>query len=94
MNFLRGKPKHRRKHDRKLCSNTSAFLIIQNQEFSCMVEDICVGGALLSIDEYFPVKIGELIEIQIQFSESKQYVKKTAQVKRVNGKNIAIQFIW
>jgi len=59
-----------------------------------MVEDICIGGAQLSTDEHFPVKIGELIEIQIQFSDSKQYVKKTAQVKRVNGKNIAIQFIW
>ena len=59
-----------------------------------MVEDICIGGALLFIDEHFPVKIGELIEIQIQFSDSKQYVKKTALVKRVNGKNIAIQFIW
>ena len=94
MNFLRGKLKNSRKHDRKLCSNTSAFLIIQNQEFSCMVEDISRGGALLSIDEHFPVKIGELIEIQIPFSDSKQYVKKTAQVKRVNGKNIAIQFIW
>jgi len=59
-----------------------------------MIQDICRGGALLSIDEHFPLKIGELIEIQIPFSDSKQYVKKTAQVKRVNGKNIAIQFIW
>ena len=69
-------------------------MIIQNQEFSCLVEDISRGGALLSIDEHFPFKIGELIEIQIPYSDSKQFVKKTAQVKRVNGKNIALQFIW
>jgi hypothetical protein len=94
MKFLRWKHKNKRKHDRKLCNNTTAFLTIQDQEYSCTVEDISRGGALLTIDEHFTLKIGEIIEIQIPFSDSKKYVKKTAQIKRFNNKNIAIKFMW
>jgi hypothetical protein len=59
-----------------------------------MIEDISRGGAQLSIDDQFPLKIGKFVEIQIPFSDSKRFVEKTAQVKRVNGKKIAIQFVW
>lgn len=93
MNFLGLKPKNKRKHDRKLC-NTIARLLIQNQEHTCMIENIGRGGALLSIGVHFPLKIGELVEIQIPFSDGERYVKKTAKVKRFNDQSIAIQFMW
>lgn len=94
MRFLKWKRKNNREHNRKLCGSTTAFLTIQDQEYACTVENISKGGALLAIDGHFPLKIGELVEIQIPFSDSKQYVKKTAQVKRFSTKNIAIKFMW
>lgn len=93
MKFMGLKHKNKRKHDRKLC-NTIALLIIQNQEHTCMIKNISRGGALLSIGVHFPLKIGELMEIQIPFSDGKRYVKKTAKVKRFNDKSIAIKFLW
>ncbi|MGD9368409.1 MAG: PilZ domain-containing protein [Desulfobacteraceae bacterium] len=93
MKFIGSRLKNKRKHDRKLCS-TMAQLVIQNNEHTCRIENISKGGALLSIGVHFPLKIGELVEIQIPFSDGKRYVKKTAKVKRFNDKNIAIKFLW
>ena len=85
--------KERREHDRKPYSAT-AILLIQNQEYVCSVENISKGGALLSIDVSFPVSFGEMVDVQIPFSDGKRHIKKTAKVRRFSDKEIALKFLW
>lgn len=93
MDILGFKLKKKRKHDRKLyCA--IAFLMMANQEYTCAIENISKGGAMLSVDVSFPIKIGELVDIQIPYSDGKRYVKKTAKVLRFNENSIAIKFLW
>lgn len=85
--------KERRKHDRKPYSAT-AILLVQNQEYVCSIQNISKGGALLSIDVTFPVSFGEMVDIEIPFSDGKRHVKKTAKVRRFSDKEIAVKFLW
>jgi hypothetical protein len=80
-----------RKHYRKFYG-ANASLWIQNREYSCIVKDISRSGALLTFDVLPLLKIGELVDIQIPFTDGERHVKKTAKVKRLNGNSIGIRF--
>ena len=85
--------KERRRYQRRSYS-ADAYLLIQDKEYVCVVENLSKGGALLSLDVSFPIEIGDLVDIQIPFSNGDRYVKKTAKIMRFSDKNIAIKFMW
>ena len=70
----------------------NASLLIEDREYRCIVKDISKGGAQLSFDASPPVKIGELVDVQIPFTDGERYMRKRAKVKRLNGNNIGIRF--
>lgn len=80
-----------RKYFRKFYG-ANASLWIQNREHNCIVKDISRSSALLTFDARPPVKIGELVDIQIPFTDGERHVQKTAKVKRISGNSIGIRF--
>lgn len=80
-----------RKYYRKFYG-ANASLWVQNREYGCIVKDISRSGALLTFDVSPPIKIGELVDIQIPYTDGERHVKKIAKVKRISGNCIGIRF--
>lgn len=70
----------------------NASLMIEQRQYHCIVKDISRGGAQLSFDGFPPVKIGDLVDVQIPFTNGERHITKRAEVKRLNGNSIGIRF--
>lgn len=92
-NFVGLSFKEKRKHDRRQYG-ANAMLIVRNREYSCLVQNISNSGALLVTDIPLPIRLGQLVEIQIPFSNGTSYVEKSAKIKRIQDDGIAIKFLW
>ncbi len=75
----------RRMYDRTITFST------QNRQYSALCKDISNGGIFIQTGEIF--RLGQLVTLDIPFSDGKESIKVPAEIVRVNPDGIGLKFM-
>ena len=75
----------RRVYDRTITFST------QDRQYSALCKDISNGGAFIQTGEIF--RLGQLVTLDIPFSDGKESIKVPAEIVRVNTDGIGLKFM-
>ena len=79
-----------RNDSRKAYDQTIMFST-QNQSFKAICKDISNGGIFIMTEEVF--QLGQLVKLEIPFSNGKQAISVPAEIVRVNQEGIGLRFM-
>jgi len=75
----------RRRYDQTITFST------QNRQYSALCKDISNGGIFVQTSEIF--RLGQLVTLDIPFSQGKESIKVPAEIVRVNPDGIGLRFM-
>ena len=75
----------RRKYDQTITFST------QNRRYRAFCKDISNGGIFIQTSEMF--QLGQLVTLDIPFSDGKESIKVPAEIVRVNPDGIGLKFM-
>ena len=83
------KDKERRKDERKRCI-ASVEYAVRDSNYTAFIQNISLGGSFIETET--PIKIGETITMQIQFSENQRPITMIGEVVRISPQGFGIRF--
>jgi len=85
-------PGFKRKYERK-DYNADIYFSFKSQAYPAVIRNISLGGALINHDSAPKIFEGEIITVNIPFSQTKQSVKRKAKVMWSFDTELGIEFI-
>jgi hypothetical protein len=82
----------RRRHDRK-DYGTSIVFAHKDRAYSGILKNISVGGAFIVTASVNQVSAGEVVTINIPFTDGRKHIRRKARIKWGNNEGFAVEFI-
>ena len=82
----------RRRHERK-DYGTNIVFAIKDRAYSGILKNISVGGAFISTTSVNQVSVGDVITINIPFTDGRKHLLRKARIKWGNNEGFAAEFL-
>jgi hypothetical protein len=82
----------RRKHERK-GYGTNIVFAIKERAYSGILKNISIGGAFIVTSSVNQMSVGEVITINIPFTDGRKHVRRKARIKWGNNEGFAVEFL-
>ena len=82
----------RRRHERK-DYGTNIVFAIKDRAYSGILKNISVGGAFIATPSVNQVSVGDMITINIPFTDGRKHLRRKARIKWANNEGFAVEFL-
>lgn len=82
----------RRRHERKEYG-TSIVFAIKDRAYSGILKNISIGGSFIATTSVNQVSVGDVITINIPFTDGRKHIRRKARIKWENNEGFAVEFL-
>jgi len=82
----------KRRHERK-DYGTNIVFAIKDRAYSGILKNISVGGAFIVTPSVNQVSVGDVVTINIPFTDGRKHLRRKARIKWGNDEGFAVEFL-
>ena len=82
----------RRRHERK-DYGTNIVFAIKDRAYSGILKNISIGGAFIETSNVNQVSVGDVLTINIPFTDGRKHLRRKARIKWGNNEGFAVEFL-
>ena len=82
----------RRRHERK-DYGTNIVFAIKDRAYSGLLKNISIGGAFIATSSVNQVSVGDVLTINIPFTDGRKHLRRKARIKWGNNEGFAVEFL-
>ncbi len=82
----------KRRHERK-DYGTNIVFAIKDRAYSGILKNISIGGAFIATSSVNQVSVGDVITINIPFTDGRKHIRRKGRIKWENNEGFAVEFL-